>query len=244
MLLMSCAPLTGQPSSDLRAEGPTPPVVADTPSLPDPEHTEEPRQSGVANLPSLNDMVVSPDGVGPLRLGEELPPADAPAIVRWAPDACSWYVPDGTAFEQGRWVLNDIYLTESVGPLWRRDTPSTMPAVGVSADEASIVQRIDVHSDRVATEKGITLGASRAELLAAHPEAVLHERFDPEASATEVYRIHGARGALHFEVGYNPPGSELWSDAEEGVVLLMRVHGERGPLYSTMFTDDIAGGCL
>lgn len=244
MLLTSCAPLTGQPHSDTPPEVFAPPAVVDAPAVPAQEHVGEPAYPEVVSLPSFDEMVVSADGVGPLRLGEALPPADAPAVVRWVPDECSWYIPNGTAYQQGRWVLHDVYFTELPGTLGQQDSPQRYPVLGISADEASIVERIDIHSDRVATEMGITLGSSRADLLAAHPDVELHELFDPESSATEVYRLSGPRGELHFEVSYSAPGSELWSDAEEGVVVLMRVHGDRGPRYSTYFSDDIAGGCL
>jgi hypothetical protein len=131
----------------------------------------------------LSQLVLSPDGLGPLVIGSPVPvePAST-AVVVWNPTYCG-----GT----GAWLPN-----YPDGPLGPNGDPTGIPfyfAVGHKTDD---LKYINVDSTQIKTSAGISIGSTRQQVLAAYP------RFDAIVAGpvTDLYEINGPNAKLVIEV--------------------------------------------
>lgn len=165
------------------ASPPSPPPTPTVAASPSPSATPEPTK------PALEDLVISPEGLGPLRVGHA-PPATDPAvdILIYDPNACDFvpewdptYVPSG---DLGMWVSNygQDPSTNELGPF------------GVFVRDG-IVDTIGIYDARIKTAAGAHLGMTREQLLAVYPTGI---ELETENYGLDTYRLRGSTGDLIF----------------------------------------------
>ena len=168
LLLSGCAQQTPAPT----AEPSSPP----TETVPSPAPTQ----------PALDELVLTPDGLGSIVIGEA-PVAADPAldILIFDPDYCQSYVDSGAIADAGKWI------------------PNYEPALSEESSEPfsvylenDVVQQLAVDSAEIVTAEGVGLGSSRADVVAAYPDASVIQRFN-----TSLYVVEGERGRLVIEIG-------------------------------------------
>jgi hypothetical protein len=175
-----CAPVPGdEPSGD-----PTPSVTTESPT-PTPDPTK----------PAVAELLLSPDGLGPLVIGET-PPSTGPDldILVYDPDYCAGI---SEAPSPGMWLAN--YPVEASGH---------RPFTATFRDGSDALAVVAVFAPEILTERGIHLGSTRDEVLAAYPEGFASE-LDNDGKST-VYAVAGTVGQLLIEVrsddaNYWPP---------------------------------------
>lgn len=160
-----------------------------------PESTTPPQ----ATLPALEDLIISTDGLGPLRVGQAVPSADpAGDILIYDPEACAWAVADDPSYpasDFGRWVANyDVDLQETyVGPFG-----------AVVSD--GVVDIIGIYSEAPHTETGARLHMTREELLLAYPTGLELETL---GQGVDNYRLRGTQSDVVFTLW--PNESDEWT---------------------------------
>jgi len=215
--LASCAPepdATPEPSSSVSST--TPPATGSS--------TPTPTEAAPATRPALSDLVVTPDGVGSLVVGQPVPD-EAPdvALMSWNPTYCADATPEGIeppaegAPYAGAWTAN---YPDSPSVLGDVTAPFNLSLEGGVEDGA--ISWINVWGSDVATETGISAGSSRSELEAAYSS------FDVVApgDVADVYVLRGAGSSeLWIEVANaeTSAGPDYWEGDTAEHVLWMRV---------------------
>lgn len=203
------------------------PTVSDTP-------TPTPTPTAEARAPGLDELMLTPDGMGTLVIGQA--PSEEPLLrmLELDPAACS---DERTGFEAGiepgdpqaaRWVPIAIYQTEGFAP-WSVDV----------AD--GVLWRIDLFDGSIPTDSGVRIGDSADAALAAYPDAMVSEQW-----ATDVVVVPGTHGVLHIEIAREPEESDLanyWGELIDTVVYIRAVD-LHGGVFTVAASDNIAGGCL
>ena len=180
---------------------PTPTAKPTSPAEPEPA---EPTSAEPTTGPTA--LVVSTAGLGPLTVG--LPPETNPgaALIALDPQACSEDAMWSGEGDPGRWsATTEPEMLDG----WPR------PLFRVAA--ADVVEWIDVVSPTLATESGIHVGSTAADLLAAYPDLV-------EGTAGPVSRVWWVTddaGTLVFETQDDRDGLQPTGTPE--TVILMRV---------------------
>ncbi len=167
--------------------------------------------------PALEDLVISTDGLGPVRLGEA-PAADGPgAVLRWEQEGCIAVSGDGsvTGPPTGRWTPTYARTTTPFG--------TTMPPFGVQVVDGS-VRRVDIVTAGPRTAAGIGVGSTLADVLAAYPDA---ESLGPvagsgEMPARDLWGVRSGDRLLTFEVATDEPAVDRFT-VEPGTVVAVVV---------------------
>lgn len=163
--------------------------------------------------PALDELVISADGLGALRLGEALGSAaeGTGALVRWEDLACITQLPNGDVREVPGW----------------RSTYSGRPSpfgfrggsfgVRVADDR---VTRVEVVAAGPRTPSGIEVGSSLDEVRAAYPEArpIGTVAGSGALPGREVWAVVDGDATLAFEVATDEPTSQGFT-VEPGTVL-------------------------
>jgi hypothetical protein len=145
-VLAGCAP-TSSPVAE-----PTPTASATATGTPTPTSTPEP-----TGPPALDELVIADGGVGGFVIGMD-PAAQDPVTAFMALTGTDCDAPD---------YWEDTYPVSPLGP---ENTISTIQAV---TDGEGLVAALAVYGPGPTTSTGLGVGSTRADLLAAHPEAVL-----------------------------------------------------------------------
>jgi len=185
--------------------------------------TEPPAESTAAPTPDpveeADALVLTTRGLGPLSIGSD--PADSD-LVRFDPEFCS-FAGDATAEERGRWI-------------WAGPGDFEL-AVRLDVGDGR-VRALEVVDPAISTDRGVGVGSTRDELVAAYPDILV----GVEGGRSSVLHVSDASGTLVFEVGadfYNVP-------EERGRVLFMVAVAEPGPDAFTTTranTDHTVGAC-
>jgi len=200
-LLAGCAVTEPTPVTD-------PPAASETPT---PEPTK----------PALGELVLSPDGLGPLVIGAAPPVADpALDVLIYDEDYCADV--DG-APSAGKWIPN-------YEPALSEQSPEPF-SVYVPEDAVS---QIAIGSADIVTAEGVGLGSTRDEVIAAYPDAAVTELL-----GTDLYVVTGENGRLVFEVG--APGQTDYAVDE---VVFVRVLNLTDELHGWAYTDAGFAYCL
>ena len=218
-LLAGCAPLP--PAEEPTATpSPTPSATARATPTPSPTVPAPPTK------PAVDDLIVSPAGLGPLLVGAA-PPVTDPAldILVFDPAGC----PPDQGPVPGIWVTNypdQTYFNGRSGPPFR-----------AAVNDAGVVSRIDVWAEDIATDRGVTIGSAVADVSAAYPDA--SEIVDFERAL--VYVIRGSTGTLFIEIDTMTDGGA--DDAFVGHVTSIRVGGPAVPAYAISNTGNLINPC-
>jgi hypothetical protein len=177
LLLSACAPGGGGAPSG----SPTSSETATATATPTPTPTEDAAPTG---KPSLGELVLSPEGLGPIVIGSPIPAAAADvAVALWDPTFCDW---DDPASDHGGWKPN-YPMTPVNGnfPFY--------PESGGTTPDAPILW-IAVISDEIHTAEGLGVGSTIAAVQAQYGAAL---QVVPTPNAT-AYVVQGVHGELIF----------------------------------------------
>lgn len=161
--------------------------------------------------PPLDSLVISPDGVGPVRLGEA-PPAGGPgAVVEWLDDGCLTFDEDGEATESGRWAGTYSWRTTAYGT-W-------IEPFGLAVDDG-LVTRIEVVTDGLATDAGVQVGDTLDDVRAAYPDAALvgHVEASGIVPGRDVWAVVDGDRMVAFEMTTDEPSTSTWLTVDPGIV--------------------------
>jgi hypothetical protein len=163
-------------------------------------------------------LVATPDGLGPLLIGEQ--PPDGPEALAVFDPTCS---PDAPV--TGGWDVTypDVPRGDS---LW--------PPFALFVDETGVA-RIDVDSPEIRTAAGIGMGSTHDDVLAAYPEG-FDDVLVKEGLAT-VYGIAGERGWLMIQVTTRDDSTGF------NTVSGLRMGTLKFGIYSTESTDNVIEPC-
>ncbi len=196
-------------ASSTGASTTAPPQPSSSPSVPAP-----------AVPPALAELTLSPDGLGPLRLGSPVPDVPAAsAVVVWNGTKCG---------RGGAWLAN-----YPAGPIGPGGDPTGAPFFFAVAHKIDSLSYINISSTQIKTSAGISIGSSVARLKTAYPE------FDRVVAAptTTLYELNGSHGTLVMEVGTK--GKVPASEANR--VVLMEIE-QLGAESGSLFGNDAGGG--
>ena len=204
-MLAGCAPRDAEPTA---------PPVAETPiETPAPEPTR----------PAIDELVLSPEGLENLVIGEE-PPVIDPAldILVFDADACQAEVDEGFITDPGKWL-----------PAYGDPLAGEAPFSAFVTD--GILRELAIFDPAIMTEDGLGLGSSREDVLAVYPDAEVVE----VGPNTDLYVVTGEHGRILFEIGED--------DNEEyakGEVVFLRVSDfDAARLHGWANTDAGYSGC-
>jgi hypothetical protein len=146
-------------------------------------------------LPALSELVLTPDGLGDLVVGE---PIDSP-LLTW--DAHGCMTPEQES--QRQYYADDdpvwaTYVPNYTEAVYVRDGYSySTPPFHVYDTEDGRLRWLRVAVPDIATDRGIRIGATEEEVQAAYPDAV---RFDKAAGWYTTYNVDGSSGRLVIEI--------------------------------------------
>ncbi len=204
-------------------------------STPHPTRTVPSSTPVAESKPALSDLVIGPDGLGPIRLGAPVPEQPASvAIARYDPDFCRADIEQGgQVFVPGA-PFSGAWITTYTDPL----AFTILPAQGERTGDVlaiTVNELRDGSGSVIHTAAGIHPGSTTAELLKAYPKFTSVTHFD----LTDIYTIVGSQGQLVFEVS-PAVASDYWAAADLNRVVSIRAVRsasespyEAGPTYGT-----------
>ncbi len=182
LVVAGCAAETEAPTPSRSVE------IVTTPT-PKPEWTS-PAPIDPSVKPTVAELVVSPEGLGPIQIGQVL--AERPAelaVALWDPTFCD--LESGT--DHGGWKPNYPLVEDGHYPF----LPLTQ-----SDSVTAPVTEIIVQSPEIRTAEGLGIGSSVADLSAAYGAALV---FTQPEFAPSGYMVAGSAGNLIFWAGEGDP---------------------------------------
>jgi hypothetical protein len=216
-LLSACDPGPSDPVAE--------PSASETPS-PTPTPSEAPR------APAVGELVITPDGMGTLVIGQAPPTDAAQVMIEEDPAHCADVNTGfGAGVEPGdpeaiRWVPIDAYETAGHAP-W---------AVNVLD---GLLHRIDVFDSSIPTDLGIRIGDPAATALTAYSAFPVTDE-----EITQVIAVPGEHGVLHIELASTTGEWGTYWGAQAGTVVYIRAVTLDSGVFSVAASENIAGGCL
>ena len=184
--------------------------------------TPTPSATELPSKPRFDDLVVSPAGLGSLRVGRK---AENSAMVKYFPDYCATGKGEGRS-DEGRW--QNTYVP--------RGQPRPF---GVDVTRDGRVARIDILDPDLRTAEGVGLGTSVEELLSTYPAV----QGGTASTLADLYYLRTSEGTLVFEVA-NDLIEDYYEDDVVGTVIFLRVVAPTiDPDQSLAGTDFYAGTC-
>lgn len=202
---------------------------------PSAEPSASPTPTPDPTRPALAEVALSADGLGPLALGSPRDDDPATRMVAFEPGACVSAELGIAPGDPGAdlWRTDPAYATTS--PAYG---PGTAFGVGVDRD-TGIVNRVDLYSADIPTDRGVRIGDPGASISAAHPDATVVPEY-----LTDVHVVFGPRGTLQIEVAKNPPDMEgdYWEGRAGTVVYIHAVATDLG-IFSVAASGNLVGVC-
>lgn len=184
--------------------------------------TPSPSATEVPSKPDFDDLVVTPAGLGSLRVGGR---ANSSGMISYFPDYCASVQGEGRSAE-GRW--QNTYVP--------RGEPRPF---GVDVTRDGRITRIDILDPALRTAEGIGLGSTVEELLTTYPEV----QGGTASTLADLYYLRTSEGSLVFEVA-NDLVEDYYEDDVVGTVVYLRVVAPTiDPDQSLAGTDFYAGTC-
>lgn len=222
LLLVGCTPEPVEP-----AASPTPTSTLE--AEPTPTSTPEPTEP-----PARADLVLRPDGLGTLVIGEPAPAPDDPtAMIVFDDDLCVSDISGVGPGDPGAGAWDAI-------PLYAGPEGGRIFVVGVS--DAGIVEGVQVYGlDDIPTDEGIRVGSTVDELLAAYPDIAGPSG---DSSISQFYLVDGPGGRIVFEVAIEDPDiAPYWEPEFSDTVLGMTAVPSGTPGFTIAGSDGGLGGC-
>jgi hypothetical protein len=194
-----------------------------------------PSPTSAPSRPALSDLVLSPDGLGPLVLGS--PVAEQPrgaAVVTWNPWACTGDAAKSGKPYDGAWVPN------YTDPDAATDFGDGVPFSFIVKNKTDAVEWMSIWSPEIATAEGISVGDTVTELAAAYPHfaTVVH------LETTDLYVLRGIKGQLIFEVATKYDANlTAWNPSAVGTIVWAQL-GLLDQKPFSMTHSDVGGVCL
>lgn len=181
------------------------------------------------DTPDLTKLILSPEGLGPLKYGATIEQAEASGLVTWDPVACpkEIYGADYGSFavDNTRYPLGDnpVDLNENFG------------AFGVSLDsDTETVNWIEVYNPAIATSDGLHVGDTVTKLRDTYGEDNL--QFDPDNRiSAQSYVLWVNRGPVdvEFEIFSGPEGVDRDSPSKIWRIAVIQTGFPKGPHWAT-----------
>ena len=179
--------------------------------------------------PRLEELVLTTEGLGTLVFGTIADSDPVTRMIYLDPEACVYDGgPTSGSPEAASWAPIDAYGT------------SGNQAFGVNVQDDGTVDRVDLYNDTIPTDGGLRIGDSRADALAAYPDAEIWHEW-----ATDVLVLPGVAGNIHIEIAHHTgDAAGYWEPDPGDRVLFIRGVVASSPVFSVAGSDNIAGGCL
>ena len=179
--------------------------------------------------PRLEELVLTTEGLGTLAFGTVADSDPVTRMIYLDPEACVF---DGGPAsgdpEAANWVPIDAY-----------GTPGDQ-TFGVNVQPDGTVDRVDLYNGTIPTDRGLRVGDSRADALAAYPDAEISHEW-----ATDLLVVPGTAGNIHIEIAHNTGDAVgYWQPDQVDRVLFVRGVVASFPSFTVAGSDNIAGGCL
>lgn len=219
LLLTACDPGAGSPTT---APTDSPSGGSTASGTPVPESETRPDRA---------DLALGPDGMGTLAFGVAPHTAPETAMLVLDPEYCTDANTDygiGIASgdpEAALWVPIPEYRDGRFGDF----------GVHIGGD---VLHRIDLWNDVIPTTEGIRIGATRAQLEAAYPDATSVEEY-----LTDIYVVTGALGTLQIEVARQPDDMTYWEASQVDRVTYIHAVLTGYVPFSVAASENIAGAC-
>ena len=197
---------------------------------PEPEETSAaPTPTAAPAPPRLEELVLTTEGLGTLTFGAVADTDPATRMILLDPAACVFDGgPVAGSPEAANWRPIDEY-----GGL-------DAPTFGVNAHDDGTVDRIDLYDGTIPTDRGLRIGDSRADALAAYSDASVSHEW-----ATDVLVLPGVAGDIHIEIAHNSgDAAGYWLPEDVDRVLFIRGVVASIPTFTVAGSDNVAGGCL
>lgn len=179
--------------------------------------------------PRLEELVLTTEGLGTLEFGRVADSDPATRMVYLDPDACVFDGgPTVGSPEAASWLPIEAYGVDET------------QTFGANIQEDGTVDRVDLYDGTIPTDRGLRIGDSRADALAAYPDAEITHEW-----ATDVLVLPGIAGNIHIEVAHNTGDAVgYWQPDQVDRVLFIRGVVATLPTFSVAGSDNVAGGCL
>lgn len=179
---------------------PTPTTTA-TPE----QQTPAPSPTTAAVRPTLNELVAYPGGLDYVKVGVPVDERDPEAsIITYNGASCSDSEPNRVVGWESSYEASPFRLV---------------------TNPDGTVRGIMITDDAIRTAKGIGVGSSRAEVVAAYPTALLTSN-----AATDTYSITGPDGVLNIELATSRDSGEL-RDRIDTVLWMVATTSEQAGAY-------------
>jgi hypothetical protein len=205
-----------------------------TDETPTPEETAAEGPDEEAGPPAIDELVLTPEGLGSLVVGEDAAPGEPDDMVVYDPEFCTdarTGLDAGTLSGDefaGMWVPIELYGA------WQAGYVSSSFAVAV---EGTTLWQIRVDDELIPTDAGVRIGDIDEDVTAAYPDA---DVIDNDIS--ELFVVQGTNGKLVVEVARDS-GDYQWTGAQaDRVISLMTVSNATEP-FAVAATGGGPGAC-
>lgn len=217
------------------------PAASESPTSSPDASEAAPEPTPLPTRPSLGELTLSTQGLGPLLLGQAPETDPSLSMVAFDPVGCT---DDATGFGFG------IVAGDPLAGGWFIDPSYEVPAspndsgtpFGVAVDASGALSRIDLYTDDIPTDAGVRIGDDRSDVVAAYPSALLIGEF-----LTDIYAVSSPTGILQMEVASRdtPEKDDYWgaSGVPEGQVLYIHAVVPSQGVFTVAASGNAVGGC-